>query len=66
MHYDKPCAAPGLHSFRYVGRYGYIMIGARNAKDALNEAARSLSSGEPDIGRLQAWCNESHQYVSIA
>jgi hypothetical protein len=38
---DKPLAAPGLNSYRYRGRYGFIMIGATDTPDALNEARRS-------------------------
>lgn len=42
-HYDRPCATPGLTSYRYRGRYGWIMIGARDDRDAMREAARSTS-----------------------
>ena len=42
-HYDRPCAAPGLWSYRYRGRYGWIMIGARDDADAMREARRSTS-----------------------
>jgi hypothetical protein len=27
-YWDKPCAMRGLTSYRYAGRYGWIMIGA--------------------------------------
>ena len=39
--HERPCASPGLLSYRYRGRYGWIMIGARDDADALNEATRS-------------------------
>ena len=42
-HYDRPCAAAGLTSYRYRGRYGWVMIGARDDHDAMREAARSTS-----------------------
>lgn len=51
---DKPLAAHGLTSYRYRGRYGWIMIGAPNHADALREAARSTADTiVPD--RLQVW-----------
>lgn len=37
----KPLADHGLTSYRYRGRYGWIMIGARDHDDALREARRS-------------------------
>lgn len=56
--HEKPLAAPGLNSYRYAGRFGWVMIGARNEADALAEAARSISGqAEPAISRerLQVW-----------
>lgn len=41
--YDRPCAAAGLTSYRYRGRYGWIMIGAKDDADAMREASRSTS-----------------------
>jgi hypothetical protein len=61
---DKPLAAPGLLSYRYRGRYGWIMIGARNDSDALHQAGRSLSYGNPDAANLQRW--DGAQYVDAA
>lgn len=52
---DRPCAAKGLISYRYAGNYGWIMIGAKNNQDAICEAKRSLSNGEPVIENLQVW-----------
>jgi hypothetical protein len=37
---NLPLAAKGLKSYRYKGRYGYIMIGAKDDNDAIREAAR--------------------------
>lgn len=51
---DKPMAAAGLISYRYKGRYGWIMIGARNHADALNEAQRSTSD-KVNQDNLQVW-----------
>ena len=42
---DKPLAAAGLTSYRYKGRYGWVMIGATDAHDALREALRSVTGG---------------------
>lgn len=52
--WNLPLASPGLTSYRYRGRYGWIMIGARDMQDALREAQRSTD--DPIIaGRLQVW-----------
>lgn len=50
----RPLAAPGLKSYRYRGRYGWIMIGARDRADALREAARSTDA-PIDAGALEVW-----------
>lgn len=57
---DKPLASAGLKSYRYEGRYGWIMIGAKDDSDALREAARSTTM-EIVIERLQKW--NGSQYV---
>lgn len=57
---NKPCAARGLTSYRYAGRYGWIMIGAVDDADAIREAGRSRSS-PIDPAKLQRWNGE--QYV---
>ena len=41
---DRPLAAHELTSYRYKGRYGYIMIGANDHADAMREAARSTDA----------------------
>lgn len=54
MFHDRPLAAPGLISYRYRGRYGWIMLGAKNDKDALIQAQRHTS--EPvTADRLERW-----------
>ncbi len=60
---DKPLAMAGLISYRYKGRYGFIMIGAKDHDDALNEANRSLSAGKATIDNLEIWNGE--KYISI-
>ena len=60
-YHARPCAAAGLVSYRYRGRYGWIMIGATDPADALREAARSTDHVVPE--RLQVW--NGHQYTEI-
>lgn len=60
--YDKPLAAPGLISYRYKGRYGWIMIGARDHSDALNEAKRSTDL-PINIENLQIW--DGQKYINV-
>jgi hypothetical protein len=58
-YWDKPCATRGLTSYRYAGRYGWIMIGAVDDDDAANEAKRS--TGSPiDRAKLQRWNGEAY------
>jgi len=59
MH-NKPCAAHGLLSYRYRGRYGWVMIGARDDAEALREAARS-SSATIDPANLQRWNGTTYE-----
>jgi hypothetical protein len=59
---DKPMASKGLISYRYRGRYGWIMIGARDDNDALKEAQRSTSD-KVIIDNLQIW--KGSQYETI-
>lgn len=52
--HDRPCAATGLTSYRYRGRYGFIMIGAEDHPDALKQAARSTH--DPiTADKLEVW-----------
>jgi len=52
--WNCPCAAAGLTSYRYRGSFGWIMIGARDDKDALHEARRSTST-VVDAANLERW-----------
>ena len=61
--HNKPLAAHGLTSYRYQGRYGFIMIGARDDVDALNEAQRSLTWDKATPDKLERW--NGSQYQSI-
>lgn len=63
---ERPCAVKGLTSYRYRGRYGWIMIGAKDDADALNEANRSLSGCGAVKGNLQVWEGERYQPVQVA
>jgi hypothetical protein len=49
----------GLTSYRYAGRYGWIMIGAVDDADAIREAGRS-SSAPIDPAKLQRWNGEQY------
>lgn len=43
---DAPLAVPGLQSYRYRGRFGWVMIGAKSDEEALREVSR---------GNLEVW-----------
>lgn len=60
---SKPLAAKGYISYRYKGRYGWIMIGAKNTLDALNEAKRSTST-PVTLNNLQIWSEEQYEAVA--
>lgn len=57
---DKPYAIPGLTSYRARSPYGWVMIGARDDVDAMNEARRST----PEPTDLQVW--DGSRYVPAA
>ena len=62
MHHDKPMASEGLISYRYRGRYGWIMIGAKTDTEALSEAQRSTDDKvTPD--RLERWNGQQYKGV---
>ncbi len=61
---DRPCAAAGFISYRYAGRYGYVMIGGKDDADALREAGRSID-GEPVMEELQVWDATLNKYVNV-
>tara|TARA_R110002012_G_scaffold262505_1_gene444809 strand:+ start:6077 stop:13843 length:7767 start_codon:yes stop_codon:yes gene_type:complete len=51
---DKPMAAEGFDSYRYKGRYGWVMIGAKSEQEALSEAGRTVT-GDVSPENLQKW-----------
>jgi len=51
---NKPLADVGLKSYRYAGVYGWVMIGAKDDNDALNEAKRSTGC-LVENRKLQYW-----------
>ena len=59
---DRPLAGPGLTSYRYRGRYGWVMIGAKDHSDALREAQRSISK-KPRIENLEVWSGK--RYIKV-
>jgi hypothetical protein len=61
-YHNKPMAAHGLISYRYKGRYGWIMIGAKDDLDALNEAKRSTQG--VIIDNLEIWNGKQYQGVT--
>jgi hypothetical protein len=60
--HDQPLADYGLTSYRYKGRYRWIMIGATDTNKALREASRS-TGGECRVENLQIW--DSTKYIDI-
>jgi len=60
-HTERPLAAAGLTSYRYRGRYGFVMIGARDDADALSEAKRSTT--DVVIANLERW--DGNQYAPV-
>lgn len=62
---DLPCAAQGLTSYRYKGPYGWIMIGARDIRDAIHEANRSLEFGRAKVENLQVWNYDLKKYEEL-
>ena len=61
---DGPMASAGLTSYRYAGRYGPVMIGAKDDADALREASRSIE-GVPDPAKLEVWCADRCAYQPL-
>lgn len=63
--HDRPCAAPGLTSYRYHGRYGWIMIGANDNNEALREAVRSTHDNKAEWQHLEVWDLQVGRYVPV-
>lgn len=57
---SKPLAVKGLNSFRYLGAFGYVMIGAKNVFDAIQEAERSIE-GKADVTKLEVWNGKAYE-----
>lgn len=65
--HDRPLADHGLTSYRYRGRFGWIMIGAHNDDDALRSAQRSMTECDgPTWDRLQVWSTAHDRYVPVS
>lgn len=60
---NKPLASHGLTSYRYKGRYGFVMIGAKDDEDALREAQRSLTWDKATLDKLQRWDGKAYQPI---
>ena len=60
--HNKPMAIKGLTSYRYKGRYGFIMIGATDNTNALKEAQRSTSD-KASIDNLEVWNGSQYERV---
>ena len=58
---DRPLAAQGLISYRCRNRYGWTMIGAKDAESAMSEARRSASDAKRE--NLQIWNGD--EYVPV-
>ncbi len=64
-HWDKPMAAAGLTSYRYRHGRTWVMIGAPNAKQALNEALRSISRPLEGVSiqYLEVWNGSKYEAI---
>ena len=60
--HNKPMAIKGLTSYRYKGRYGFIMIGATDNADGLKQAQRSTSD-KVSIDHLEVWNGSQYERV---
>ncbi|CAG9228576.1 hypothetical protein [Burkholderia vietnamiensis] len=61
--HERPLAAAGLTSYRCKGRYGWIMIGARDDGDAMREARRSCSDAK--LEDLEVWNGSGYAPVKV-
>ena len=62
---ERPLAIAKLTSYRYPGSYGWIMIGANSADEALSEARRSMTrTNEPlCLDKLEIW--DGDEYIPV-
>jgi hypothetical protein len=61
-YWERPMAAEGLTSYRYIGEYGWIMVGAKDHADALKVAERATNR-PASVNFLQVWDGE--RYVPV-
>ena len=61
--HNKPLAVVPFKSYRYKGKYSYIMIGATDIADALNEVKRSIWDKLPCQENLEVWNDDTCKYV---
>lgn len=54
--HHRPCAARGLHSYRFAHAHGFVMIGALNDSDAMTQARLSTQAQ----GELQRWNGKAY------
>lgn len=59
---DRPLAQAPFKSYRYAGRYGWIMIGAMDDAEALREAQRSTDD-KVTADNLQKFIDGSYKSV---
>ncbi len=62
--WNKPLAMPGFISYRYKGRFGWIMAAAHDTEGALKEVARSTDA-KIECANLQIYNYEKGQYIDI-
>ena len=62
--YNRPLSANGLTSYRYKGRFGWIMAAAHDTEGALMEVARSTDA-KIERANLQIYDYDQGQYVDI-
>ena len=61
---NKPLAMPGFISYRYNGRFGWIMAAAHDTEGALKEVARSTDA-KIERANLQIYDYEKGKYIDI-
>ena len=60
--FEQALAVAPLKSYRYIGKYGFIMIGAKDDADGLVEAYRSTNC-QANRANLQVW--DGAKYVPV-
>ncbi len=58
---ERALASKGLTSYRIPSPYGWCMIGATSAEDAMSEAARSVD--RPKRAFLEVWDKVQRKYI---